>query len=300
MNVELSGRLRSFLEYMQIEKNYSEYTIQFYRQDLEDFFAFMSEQGISSLAQVEYLDGRLFLTKLYEQHYSRASAARKISSIRSFFKFLMREKLVGENPFALLSQPKKHKRLPKFFYEEEMEQLFSACEGEDDLSIRNKALLETLYATGIRVSECVQIKMKDIDFDFETIHVTGKGRKERIVLFGHFAGDAINKYMEKSRPALTGNAKAHPYLFVNARGGPLTSRGVRYILNEIIKKASLTGKIHPHMLRHTFATHLLNHGADLRTVQELLGHENLSSTQVYMHVTKEHLRKTYMSFHPRA
>lgn len=300
MNGELSGYLLSFMEYMQVEKNYSAYTIKFYRLDLEDFFVFLTAQGIASLDEVGYPAGRLYLTTLHGHGYSRATIARKISSIRSFFKFLMREKIVKENPFALLSQPKQHKRLPKFFYEEEMEQLFAACEGDDALSRRNRALLEILYATGIRVSECVNIRLQDIDFEFETIHVKGKGKKERIVLFGHFAGEAVSDYMAHARKALMRGKEDHSYLFVNARGGALTDKGVRYILNEMIKKAALTGKIHPHMLRHTFATHLLNHGADLRTVQDLLGHESLSSTQVYTHVTKEHLRQTYMAYHPRA
>ncbi|MCM3022483.1 tyrosine recombinase XerC [Heyndrickxia ginsengihumi] len=300
MNDEQHHYLNSFIEYMQVEKNYSEYTIQYYRQDLEDFFLFMSEQGISALTTVEYSDGRLYLTELYQHQYSRASVARKISSLRSFYKFLMREKFVNENPFALLSQPKQHVQLPKFFYEEELEQLFQACDGEEFLSIRNRTLLEILYATGIRVSECVNIQLQHIDFDFETIVVKGKGKKERIVLFGHFASDALWKYIHQARTGLMENASSHSYLFVNFRGEPLTDRGVRYILNKLIQKAALTGKMHPHMLRHTFATHLLNNGADLRTVQELLGHESLSSTQVYTHVTKEHLRKTYMSYHPRA
>ncbi|KYD08245.1 tyrosine recombinase XerC [Heyndrickxia sporothermodurans] len=299
MDENLKTNLYAFIEYIQVERNYSEYTVKFYRQDIENFFMFMAEQGISKLEDVEYFDARLYLTKLYEKEYSRTSLARKISSLRSFFKFLMREKTVKENPFTLISQSKKHLKIPKFFYEEEMEKLFEVCQGNSTLDFRNLSLLEVLYSTGIRVSECANIKLSDIDFDFETIHVKGKGRKERIVLFGTFASEALNNYIKNARPLLM-NKTDHEYLFVNFRGTPLTTRGIRHILNNLISKAALTGKMHPHMLRHTFATHLLNNGADLRTVQELLGHENLSSTQIYTHVTKEQLRKTYLSHHPRA
>jgi integrase/recombinase XerC len=292
--------LHSFIEYIQIEKNYSEYTIQYYQEDIEHLFLFMNEQNLLSLKDVEYFDARLYLTQLFEKEYSRATLARKISSLRSFYKFLMREQIVDDNPFALLSQPKKHLRVPKFFYEEEMEKLFEVCSGNSEIDQRNKALLEILYATGIRVSECANITLKDIDLDFDTILVKGKGRKERIVIFGSFANEALKTYINESRHRLMSKTHAHPYLFVNFRGDPLTVRGIRHILNTMIEKAALTGKMHPHMLRHTFATHLLNNGADLRTVQELLGHANLSSTQVYTHVTKEHLRKTYLSHHPRA
>lgn len=177
--------------------------------------------------------------------------------------------------------------------------MFEANKGTDLKSIRNMALLELLYATGIRVSECISIEMEDIDFQYSIIRVMGKGRKERIVPFGQYAHEALTKYKDEVRPKLMKKEK-HQRFFVNMRGGQLTARGVRYILNQMIEKASMHTKIYPHMLRHTFATHLLNNGADLRTVQELLGHVNLSSTQVYTHVTKEHLRNTYMNTHPRA
>lgn len=288
-----------FIEYLQIEKNYSQYTIDFYRKDIDDFILFMTAQGLDAFMDVEYSDARLYVTDLYNQQYARSSAARKISCLRSFFKFLLREEKVKENPFALVIQRKEGIKLPKFFYVEEMELLFEACSNPTSLGKRNLALLELLYATGIRVSECANIQLKDVDFDFATLLVKGKGRKERYVPFGSFALDALQIYINEVRQHLLGTNQ-HQYLFLNSRGGPLTARGIRYILNKIIAEASLTGKIHPHMLRHSFATHLLNNGADMRTVQELLGHAHLSSTQVYTHVTKEHLRKTYMNFHPRA
>lgn len=167
------------------------------------------------------------------------------------------------------------------------------------MQVRNIALLELLYATGIRVSECVAVELEDIDFHYGIIRVMGKGRKERIIPFGQYAHEALIHYIEQVRPQLMKNSN-HQKVFVNMRGGELTARGVRYILSEMIENASMHTKIYPHMLRHTFATHLLNNGADMRTVQELLGHANLSSTQIYTHVTKEALRKTYMNSHPRA
>ncbi|MBS4193973.1 tyrosine recombinase XerC [Lederbergia citri] len=301
MNKFSDESVYSFIEYLQIERNYSDYTINFYKKDIEQFALFMNAQGIKSFSDVEYVDARLFVTELYNKKLARASASRKISCLRSFYKFLLREELVKENPFALVIQPKAGVKIPNFFYEEEMNVLFEACMDSTPLSIRNLALLELLYATGIRVSECANIQLKDLDFDFSTILVKGKGRKERYVPFGSFAFDALQTYIHHgARNELMKGQETHQYLFVNSRGGPLTASGISHILKKVIESASLTGKIHPHMIRHSFATHLLNNGADMRTVQELLGHSHLSSTQVYTHVTKEHLRKTYMNHHPRA
>ncbi|HLG28209.1 MAG TPA: tyrosine recombinase XerC, partial [Paenisporosarcina sp.] len=252
-----------------------------------------------SLHDVEYIHARLYVTKLYDESLSRTSISRKISAIRSFFKFGNREFGLKEDAFRSLYHPKKEERLPHFFYEEELQQIFQATEGDDHMSLRNRAILELLYATGIRVSELTSLEERDIDKRLGILRVMGKGRKERYVPFGQFAQDALEHYMDLARPKLMKQSK-HSFIFTNMRGQPLTPRGVRYILSDLVKKASLHTKIYPHMLRHTFATHLLNNGADLRTVQELLGHSHLSSTQVYTHVTKEHLRKTYMNAHPRA
>lgn len=300
MNEYSDKLIYSFIEYLQIERNYSNHTIESYKMDLEHFNLFMNEQGLKNYADVEYIDARLYITKLYEQNYARTSASRKISCLRSFYHYLTRENVMTDNPFALVIQPKKSVRLPSFLYEEELDELFKACDPNTLLGARDLALLELLYATGIRVGECANIQIKDIDFQFSTILVKGKGRKERYIPFGSFAHQAIETYLDDVRFQLLKNKDDHMYLFLNSKGGPLTSEGIRYILNKIIERASLTGKIHPHMLRHSFATHMLNNGADMRSVQELLGHANLSTTQIYTHVTKEHLRKTYMNFHPRA
>ncbi|MBS4189220.1 tyrosine recombinase XerC [Bacillus sp. FJAT-49705] len=300
MDQNVNNSLKLFIEYLQIEKNYSQYTIEHYQHDIQEFFMFTFEQAIKNLEDVKYIDVRLYLTRLYEEKFARKTVARKISCLRSFFKFLVREKIVSENPFALASIPKAEKKLPEFFYEEEMKELFNACESETLLGQRDKALLELLYATGIRVSECSQIRMRDIDMQLSTVLVHGKGNKQRYIPFGSFAHDALFVYIQNGRKSLLAKNTPNDYLFLNYRGGPLTPRGIRHILNKLIEQSALNGRIHPHMLRHSFATHLLANGADMRTVQELLGHAFLSSTQVYTHVTSEYLRKSYMAHHPRA
>lgn len=293
--------LQLFVGYLQIERNYSKYTIASYQNDLEHFVQFMERESIISFLDVTYADVRLYLTMLHNEQLARKSVARKVSSLRSFYRFLMREGYREDNPFLLASLPKKEWSIPKFLYVEELEKLFEASDTETPLGQRNQALLELLYATGIRVSECVGIKLTDIDFSVGTILVMGKGKKQRYVPFGSYAQDALMTYIKNGRKQLVKKTEEHSQMvFLNAKGTPLTARGVRYVLHEIIKKASLTMNMSPHMLRHTFATHMLDEGADLRTVQELLGHENLSTTQIYTHVSKERLRSVYMKHHPRA
>lgn len=293
--------LQLFKEYLQIEKNYSEYTIVHYEQSIQDFITFMNQQNLLNLSDVSYSDVRLYLTELYNKQYARRTVAKKISSLRSFYQYLLKEKSVSENPFTLVSLPKREHRLPHFLYEEELQKLFEVSDTSSSLGQRDQALLEILYATGIRVSECCKLTLQDIDFSFGTIFVHGKGNKQRYVPFGSYAEQALNTYISDGREKLLEKSSVHTNnLFLNFRGGPLTARGVRLILNNMIKNTSTTIHISPHVLRHTFATHMLNEGADMRSVQELLGHENLSSTQIYTHVTKDHLRKIYMSSHPRA
>src|SRR4051795_8441206 len=248
-NVNIS--LKLFIEYLQIERNCAQYTIESYQHDISEFFMFMIEQGVDGVKQVTYLDIRIYLTKLFEKRLARKSVSRKISSLRSFYKFLLREKLIDENPFSLVSTPKAEKRLPDFFYGEEMQQLFEACNKDTSLGLRNSALLELLYATGIRVGECSQLRIKDVDFFLSTALVHGKGSKDRYVPFGSFAHDALEQYIQNGRKKLMGNHQNHDFLFVNYKGGPLTSRGISVILNKLMEGSTLTGKIHPHMLRHT-------------------------------------------------
>ncbi|MFV0559728.1 MAG: tyrosine recombinase XerC [Enterococcus sp.] len=290
-----------FYRYLIIERGYSEKTKTAYEEDIQDFQEFLKESGDMDMEKVTHLDVRVYLSYLADKKYSRNTVSRKIASLRSFYNFLTKQEIIKENPFAYVHLKKKNLRLPRFFYENEMQALFDSVTGDKPLEIRNRALLEVLYGSGIRVSECSQLKVKDLDFQSEVMLVHGKGNKERYVPLGSFAQDAVQEYLQNSRMLLLEKyGKDHEFLFVNHHGDPITSTGIEYVLNQIIKKSSLDSDIHPHMLRHTFATHLLNNGADMRTVQELLGHANLSTTQIYAHVTKESLQKNYRSFHPRA
>lgn len=290
-----------FVEYLQIERYASPLTVKFYVADINDFKTFLKTEAIEQIKDVDYRSVRLFLTRLYDDKLSRRSVSRKISSLRSFFNFLQRESYVENNPLLQVTLPNTSEHIPSFLYEAELNELFKASDLEDPLGQRDQAILEVLYATGIRVSECRNLTIKDLDFDIGTIFIKGKGRKERYVMFGEFAQKAIKRYLKDGRQKLLHKSNlTTETVFLNARGEPLTVRGIQYIINSLVKKATLMIHVHPHKLRHTFATHLLNEGADLRTVQELLGHENLSSTQIYTHVTKDHLRRIYMDSHPRA
>lgn len=297
----LQAYLRQFIEYLEIEKNASPHTVTFYKRDILAFFNFLHREGLSQLDEVDHRVIRIFLTELYDKQLSRKSVSRTISSLRSFYHFLEKNGFVTSNPFMHVPIPKQKKYLPTFFYEKELHELFQASDVSTPLGQRDQALLELFYATGIRVSECQQLTLNDIDFSLGIIRVLGKGRKERFIPFGQYANDALTTYINDGRKTLlASNRTEMDAVFLNARGKQLTVRGIHYVLNELIKKTSLTVSIHPHKLRHTFATHLLNEGADLRTVQEMLGHENLATTQIYTHVTKERLRNVYMNSHPRA
>ncbi|MCM3717169.1 tyrosine recombinase XerC [Fictibacillus phosphorivorans] len=290
-----------FLNYLMIEKNYSPYTIEHYEKDINDFTSFLKQQAIEGFAAVSYVLVRHYLVVLHEKKYARNTVARKISSMRSFYHFLNREKVVEQNPFAMASLPKKAKMLPQFLYEKELEKLFNVSDLSTPIGQRNQAILELLYGTGIRVSECCKLQLRDLDLFVEAALIKGKGKKERYVPIGSFAKEALERYINDGRKQLLEKTENKTeFLFLNYKGEPLGARSVRNILNKIIEESSLNIHISPHVLRHTFATHLLNEGADLRAVQELLGHSQLSSTQVYTHVTKDHLKKIYNNAHPRA
>lgn len=290
-----------FLRYLMIERQYSEKTKEAYEGDIQDFFDFLEETGEPDFLKVTIQDIRIYLSFLHDKEYSRNTISRKLSSLRSFYHFLVRNNQLAENPFVYIQMKRKKDKLPRFLYEKEMNALFDSIEDDTLLGKRNLALVEVLYGTGIRVAECVAIRLSDLDLINGIVLIRGKGNKERYVPFGNFALDAIESYLDSARIKLMEKSGvAHDVLFVNHRGAPLTDAGVQYILKELIKKSSLTTNIHPHMMRHTFATHLLNNGADLRTVQELLGHASLSSTQLYTHVTTDTLQKSYRNFHPRA
>ena len=290
-----------FMLYLTHERNYSELTIKAYLDDIQHFITFLNDTGHTDLLTIELLDARIYLSQLTDDKYNRSSISRKISSLRAFYQYLLSHEFVSENPFSYLHLKKSGFKLPNFFYGEEMELLFEAADGNEPLDYRNRVILEILYGTGIRVSECQQLKMADIDLDFGVLLVLGKGNRERYVPFGEFAKLAIEEYLENCRnPLMTKYQKEHDFLLISQYGDHISVSGIQYALNQLIKQTSLTSSIHPHKLRHSFATHLLDNGADMRTVQELLGHKSLSSTQIYTHVTKDHLLKDYNKFHPRA
>lgn len=291
--------MNDFLEYLNYQKGYSNNTIINYQNDITEFLDFLNKENIENIKDVDYSVVRFYLMNLYNQKFARNSVSRKLSSLRSFFKYLHNEEIVKINPFSLISSPKKEKKLPKFLYNDDIEKIFSIPNTSTSLGQRDNLILELLYDTGVRVSELVNIKMDDINFNDKSIKILGKGNKERIVLYGTYAEVALENYLNSGRKELLKN-KTTTYLILNARGHNITTRGVRMIIDNIIKKACLKTHISPHTLRHTFATHLLENGADLLTVKELLGHSTLSSTQIYTHVTNERLRNIYLKSHPRA
>ena len=286
----------TFLNMLKVERNFSAHTLKSYHDDLVQFNHFL-EQELINLRTFEYKDARNYLSYLYSQNLKRTTVSRKISTLRTFYEFWMTQDTSVNNPFIQLVHPKKEQYLPQFFYEEEMEALFNTVSNDAKKGLRDRVVIELLYATGIRVSELVNIKVMDLDMNLPGVKVLGKGNKERFVPFGEFCRQSIEQYLEKFKPL---KSKSHPYLIVNMKGDPITERGVRYLLNDVVERTAGVTEIHPHKLRHTFATHLLNQGADLRTVQSLLGHVNLSTTGKYTHVSNQQLRKVYLSAHPRA
>jgi len=284
--------IEKFVNYLKTERNYSPHTISNYKRDLLFLADFLKSKKMDRSAAREYL------LALDQKRYSRRSVARKLSSARSFFRFLMREKLAEKNPFANLLTPKLPKKLPNFLYPEELKRLLETTPSNSPLGLRDQAILEVIYGTGLRVTEIIGIKMGEVNFDDGEIKVLGKGSKERIVLFGSHAKNALLKYLKEGRPKLVSDKKMRS-LFVNRRGGRLTPRSAERMIVFYAKKAGIAKKVTPHTLRHSFATHLLSGGADLRMVQELLGHVSLSTTQVYTHITKERLKEVYDKAHPR-
>ena len=287
---------KKFLNMLKVERNFSDHTLKAYHDDLAQFNQFL-EQELLNLRTFEYKDARNYLSYLYSNNLKRTTVSRKISTLRTFYEFWMTQDTSVNNPFIQLVHPKKEQYLPQFFYEEEMEALFNTVSNDAKKGLRDRVVIELLYATGIRVSELVNIKVMDLDMNLPGVKVLGKGNKERFVPFGEFCRQSIEQYLEKFKPL---KGKSHPYLIVNMKGDPITERGIRYLLNDVVERTAGVTEIHPHKLRHTFATHLLNQGADLRTVQSLLGHVNLSTTGKYTHVSNQQLRKVYLNAHPRA
>jgi len=288
-----------YINYLEAERNASPYTVRNYTTDLLDFFQFLTTKGVGSLKEVDRHVLRDYLSHLMEQGRVKASTARKLSAIRSFYKYLLRERMVAANPIATTASPKLDRRLPSFLTQEEIEQLLEAPDLSKPQGQRDRALIELLYASGLRVSELVNLNLEQVDLHTREIRVRGKGSKERMVLMGKPAATALNAYLNQGRPSLLGEKRSNA-IFLNRYGQRIIERRVQKIIQEYAERAGIDKRVHPHMLRHTFATHLLDGSADLRVVQELLGHANLSSTQIYTHITKSQARKVYLSAHPMA
>jgi integrase/recombinase XerC len=293
-----------FLNHLQVEKNASGMTIVSYRTDLNQFFEFLSElnslpRELVSKELFNHKSVRDYLAHLQNKGFSRSTMARKLATLRSFVRYLCREEVLEGNPIAAVATPKQEKRLPRFLYPQEIETLIEAPDTSRVSGLRDQAILELLYGTGIRVSELVALNLNNIDTQNGYVKVTGKGGKERIVPMGKKACLAVDKYLPLRQKSIRKDPNLELAVFLNKFGQRLTARSVRNIINKYVQQVALNQKVSPHTLRHTFATHLLNGGADLRSVQELLGHVKLSTTQVYTHVTTERIKSVHDKNHPR-
>ncbi|HNX93000.1 MAG TPA: tyrosine recombinase XerC [Syntrophomonas sp.] len=294
-----------FLTHLRVERSASNLTLLSYRTDLGQFFDFLSREyqkpsEVLSTEMINHKTVRKYLAEMQSSGLSRATMARKLASLRSFVKFMCREDILPGNPIANVSTPKQDRRLPRFLYPTEIDMLLNAPNTSRVLGRRDKAILETMYASGVRVSELVAINMGDIDWGEETILIRGKGNKERLAPLGRQAKTALLDYMENSRNhLLQADKAANEAVFLNRFGGRLSGRSIRNIIDKYVEEVAITQKVSPHTLRHSFATHLLNGGADLRSVQELLGHVKLSTTQIYTHLTRENIKTIYDNSHPR-
>ncbi len=322
--------VHEFLDYLKFERHFSTHTAKCYRADLEQFCDFLAPQSQDDIDQgqtdwsgdggdaatgvatqtetkleqllltLDVEKVRAYLVKLSEKQYSKSTVARKLATLRSFYKFLCKRSYVGSNPVVSVRTPKQEKKLPKFLEYEDIQRLLAAPAKNSWLGARDIAIMETLYSTGLRVSELVALNLDDIDFLSEVLHVRGKGKKERISPIGSAALQAVQYYMEFRNKRAQNNSNFDPkVLFVNKHGNRLSTRSVRRKMDKYLAMAGLDPAISPHTLRHSFATHMLNNGADLRSVQELLGHQSLSTTQVYTHLTTKKLKETYDQAHPR-
>jgi len=285
--------IEKFIRYMEIEKNYSIHTVLNYKLDLKDFNKFLAG---TELEKIDYLALRKYLAVLKEKNLSSRSVGRRLSALRSFFRFLSREGYIKTNPILMLSSPKLDKHLPSFMTEEEVKRLIESAfaKNQDDLSgLRDRAILEAFYSSGLRISELVGLNLDDVDFISGVLKIRGKGKKERIVPVGEAALTAIKNYLDRRNKQIDA-------IFLNKNSRRITTRGVMDIVVKYLRLAGIKPGVSAHTFRHSFATHLLNRGADLRTVQELLGHANLSTTQIYTHLTTEKLKSVYDKAHPHA
>lgn len=294
----MNSYIEEFIDYIRVERNYSDYTETNYLIDLEEYESYLKVRKLN-FKNIKYKDIADYIKYLKEdKELKPTSINRHLSALRSFYNFLLKENAIESNPFKLVNGPKKEKKLPNYMKYSEFETLVNTCD-ETPLGIRNRALIELLFATGARIGELIKVKVSDINYSNREIKVLGKGNKERICYFNSYSEEFLKLYINEARPILLGNKKSDR-LFINHIGGELTDRGVRDILDKLIKKACLNTKITPHTFRHTFATMLLNEGCDLKSVQELLGHVNLSTTSIYTHLTNDRIKDIYLHTHPRS
>jgi integrase/recombinase XerC len=300
-DISLDEKARGFFQYLRAERNYSQHTVKAYKIDLTEFYAFLhKEYPQVAVENCEKLILRDYFAHLQKQSLRRSSVVRKIAVLRSFFKYLALDGIVQRNPFHYLATPKREKKIPSFLSEDEIRDLFSLPE----VGLRDRAMLELLYSCGLRIEELVSLNVVDIDFLGGTLRVWGKGNKERIVPAGEVCLSVVREYL-KTRKTVIAEAKAgqeNPSnaLLLNYTGHRISARGARKVLHKWFILAGFQKKVSPHTLRHTFATHLLEHGCDLRSVQEMLGHKSLATTQIYTHITAENLKKVYEKAHPKA
>lgn len=296
----LRRQLDSYFNFLRVEKSVSENTSFSYTSDLKRYCAYLEDHDVRSADTVKEKHVSAYLQQLNKMGLSPRSIARNFSTIRGFHRFLLGEDIASDDPTQNLEPPKRSKALPEVLSIAEVNAILSKPDKNKPLGLRDRAILEVLYATGIRVSELVNLKQQNLLFDEELILVFGKGSKERLVPIGKSAREWVKKYQRKTRIRIAKREKSQDYLFLNARGGRITRRAIWDIVSKYSKEASIKREVHPHTFRHSFATHLLEGGADLRAVQEMLGHADISTTQIYTHIDREYLKEVHRSFHPRA
>ena len=297
----MNKQLADFLFHLEKERNYSPQTVDSYKRDIEKFYRFLLTEEVKA-DDVDFIVIRNFLTKELMNNVSKRSCKRRLSSLKHFYQYLLKTGQIDSNPFNYIEAPKIEKKYPHILYSNQVEELLKENRKRtDELMPRDQAILELLYFSGVRASELVNIKLSDINTRNRFARILGKGNKERLVPFTEECAATIDKYIKECRPLLAKhNEQISIYLFLNNHGDKLTTRGLEFILKNVEEKTGLMLGLHPHLLRHTFATHLLENGADLRVIQELLGHESINATQVYTHVTEEGMKKEYLAAHPRA
>ena len=295
----MDKNIEDFEKYLKNERRYPSTTINSYLYDIKKYQIFLSKHKNIDYKTITKEEIRELLKEETEYGESKSSISRMLSALRHFYRYLEVHNIIDYNPFKSIRNPKKEKKLPNFLQYEELETIINSIKLDNPLNIRNRLIIELLYASGIRVSELVNLKISDIDFNKREIRVLGKGSKERITFYGDYCEEILNIYLDSAREELLQD-KNNDYLILNKYGNKITSRGIEGIINKLIDELSIKHHISPHVLRHTFATDLLNNGADLKSVQELLGHSSLSTTEIYTHITSERLRSVYLKTFPRA